>query len=280
MDSNSGFQPSYWGFLETAGDAQRLADGCLRGSLPVVRRRPTTSEQPSLVQSGHIFVFEETTSGIKRWTDGKRWTPSRVLDAFLVYGELNPAGRQPRTAQTDVQTVVNDEGMKGRQDQLYGPLAKSFNIRPEDLVKKTIRFPYLERTWHVVSYYRPVDVLQNGLKRPFMDQDNQGHCANVALRREFMPHLYLSLNHQAEENRTPSMWPLDIRTPTLMDVEQFYHKSNELDHDHCNAQQDSLPSPGVWDLEVMPDSTMASETRQQGLNLESSWLVVTRDSES
>lgn len=264
MDSNSGIQPSYRGFVETASDAQRLADACLRGSLPVVRRRPATSEQSSLVRSGHIFVFEETTSGIQRWTDGKRWTPSRVLDDFLVYGELKPAGRQSRVAQTDDQTVVNDEGMKGRHDQLYGPLAKSFNTCPEDLVKKTIRFPYLERTWHVVSYYRPVDVLQNGLKRPFMDQDNQGHCANAALRRGFMPHHDICLNHQAEENRTSSIWPWDIWTPTLMDVEQYYHTSNELDHDHCNVQQNWFPYPGVWNMEVMPESTRVSTYNPHG----------------
>jgi hypothetical protein len=187
MQSNSGIQPSYRGFVETAGDAYGLIEACIRGSLPFVRGRPTPLERASLAQSGHIFIFEETASGMKRWTDGKRWTPSRALDGFLVYGELNPAGGQSRIAENRNQPLLIDEGMKGRHDQLYGPLAKSFNFHPEDLVKKTICLKHLDRTWHVVSYYRPVDVLQGRLKSPSMDLVNQDMVHMLPREGSLMP---------------------------------------------------------------------------------------------
>lgn len=117
MESNSGIQPSYQGFIETGGDAKGLIEACLRGSLPFVCRRPIPSERASLAQSGHIFIFEENASGIKRWTDGKRWTPSRALDNSLVYRELNPVGTQSRIPENGSQPVLIEEGMKRRQDR-------------------------------------------------------------------------------------------------------------------------------------------------------------------
>ncbi|KAJ3417604.1 hypothetical protein HDV05_000061 [Chytridiales sp. JEL 0842] len=38
--------------------------------------------------SGMVFVYGEKESGIKRWTDGKLWSPSRIRGNFLVYNEL------------------------------------------------------------------------------------------------------------------------------------------------------------------------------------------------
>jgi hypothetical protein len=42
-----------------------------------------------MVQSGAVFVFDEHESGIKRWTDGLVWSPSRILGNFLV-GLIGP----------------------------------------------------------------------------------------------------------------------------------------------------------------------------------------------
>lgn len=42
-----------------------------------------------MIQSGNTFIYEEKTTGIKRWTDGVIWSPSRILGNFLVYRELD-----------------------------------------------------------------------------------------------------------------------------------------------------------------------------------------------
>lgn len=41
-----------------------------------------------MIRPGSVYVFDELESGIKRWTDGKVWSPSRILGNFLVYREL------------------------------------------------------------------------------------------------------------------------------------------------------------------------------------------------
>ena len=39
-----------------------------------------------MITSGSVFVFDENESGMKQWTDGFAWSPSRVLGNFLVSG--------------------------------------------------------------------------------------------------------------------------------------------------------------------------------------------------
>jgi Gti1/Pac2 family len=60
---------------------------------------PTPRERAQLIKSGCVFIYEENGSGIKRWTDGVPWSPSRILGNFLVYRELMkpfPSGEKKR----------------------------------------------------------------------------------------------------------------------------------------------------------------------------------------
>lgn len=51
--------------------------------MPKVKRRLRDDERKA-IRSGQVFVFDERESGIKRWTDGMLWSPSRILLNFLV----------------------------------------------------------------------------------------------------------------------------------------------------------------------------------------------------
>lgn len=81
---------------------------CRRGIAPRARNRLTDAERKAIV-SGCVYVFSEQESRIKRsvslwasaclkvgtdvgycvlasrWTDGRRWSPSRILNNFLIY---------------------------------------------------------------------------------------------------------------------------------------------------------------------------------------------------
>ena len=72
--------------IRTAHDAHRVFEAVRRGLLPLIRRRLSPSER-DLLSSGQVFVWEEaptgaaagdetsqTTSGLERWTDGRRWS--------------------------------------------------------------------------------------------------------------------------------------------------------------------------------------------------------------
>lgn len=185
-------QPTYTGFVETRDDAMILIMACLRGDLKLVHKRPSWKERPSLLHSGHIYIYEETATGIRRWMDGGLWTPTRVMREFVIYGEradrnrLYPERKDPSLRAQPHQgfEVVNDKGVSetispGWEARLYGSLRRSFNIKSNGLIRKSIsikedvnpRTPRLSvPIWHLVSYYRPVDVVQGRLRTPSMDE--------------------------------------------------------------------------------------------------------------
>ncbi|KAK0545114.1 Global transcription regulator sge1 [Tilletia horrida] len=57
--------------------------------MPQVKRRLREDERVALIKSGSVFVFDELESGVKRWTDGLFWSPSRILNNFLVYRQID-----------------------------------------------------------------------------------------------------------------------------------------------------------------------------------------------
>lgn len=91
--------PTFNGFVQNSMDGLILFEACLSGKLHHVPRRPHDRERSSLIKSGSIFIYEENASGIKRWTDGVAWSPSRILGNFLIYRELEkpfPPGEKKR----------------------------------------------------------------------------------------------------------------------------------------------------------------------------------------
>lgn len=82
-DKAEDIAPPFHGFIATTYDALLVFEAARRGMIPRVTRRLNDSER-SMVQSGSVFVYDEQESGIKRWTDGHSWSPSRILANFLV----------------------------------------------------------------------------------------------------------------------------------------------------------------------------------------------------
>lgn len=84
-------EPPWSGWIETTGDALLILEAARRGLIPRVTRRLVDSER-KMITSGSVFVFDEDESGIKRWTDGFFWSPSRILGNFLLYRETEKRG--------------------------------------------------------------------------------------------------------------------------------------------------------------------------------------------
>ncbi|KAI9221361.1 gluconate transport inducer 1/Pac2, partial [Blastocladiella britannica] len=76
----------YHGHLETMRDVLLVVDACRRGILARVTRR-LTERHRNAIRSGSVFVWMDHEAGMKRWTDGKTWSPSRVQGSWLVYKE-------------------------------------------------------------------------------------------------------------------------------------------------------------------------------------------------
>lgn len=78
---------SFYGSVENESDCLVLIDLGRRGLIPRIQRRLTSKERKQ-IRHGSIFIYCEEESGIKRWTDGMPWTPSRVQGVFLMYKQL------------------------------------------------------------------------------------------------------------------------------------------------------------------------------------------------
>lgn len=228
----------------------------LQGSLHFVQRRPTSPERYSIAQSGHVFIYNETTSGIQRWADGQHWSPSRVLGDFLIYGARSASPNQSHVAERDNQSVPVEPGMENWHQRLYGPLAKSFDSTPESLVKKTINVRDSHDAgakWHLVSYYRPIDVLQGRLKSPSMDQNLAPlwHIEGNSMSRGNLPQSY--------EAGDSSIWPIMCSWNTwesaILHCRPCHHTFNELGYNHCDVHQMSLSYPGCVHTDAIPRST-------------------------
>ena len=95
-----------------------------------------------------------------------------MLGDFFVYGDRSTSANELHTMDNDNGPLSVEDGREGWHQRLYGPLMRSFNINAESPVKKAINIKDIDdsgATWHLVSYYRPVDILQGRLQTPSMN---------------------------------------------------------------------------------------------------------------
>ncbi|KAK8007052.1 hypothetical protein PG989_001042 [Apiospora arundinis] len=183
-------QPTFVGYISSTVDALVLFEACLTGHTSHVPRLPHDLERANLIRSGNVFIYEENSSGIKRWTDGVSWSPSRILRNFLLYRELDKPfqpGEKRAMEQTDKSigvtqptstSLANAVGSssvdmgglafqysdasgndKDTEKALGEPLVDSYQIKPNGLVKKTTSVQYRGIIHHLVSYYNIDDVI-------------------------------------------------------------------------------------------------------------------------
>lgn len=82
-------QPTFHGYIGSTEDAVLVIQAVLNNELQPVSRRIDPRERSDRIVLGNVFVFIEETSQIRRWTDGKMWSASRILGRFLMYRELD-----------------------------------------------------------------------------------------------------------------------------------------------------------------------------------------------
>jgi hypothetical protein len=155
-------EPPWSGWIETTGDALLILEAARRGLIPRVTRRLVDSER-KMITSGSVFVFDEDESGIKRWTDGFFWSPSRILGNFLLYRETDKRGAGHRGtrpepppdavnehsqynvdgARLEAQSLSRPKGESAalsldrqRERVLVGSLTNSYKFKSDGLMKK------------------------------------------------------------------------------------------------------------------------------------------------
>ncbi|KAM0334079.1 hypothetical protein ACHAQA_001099 [Verticillium albo-atrum] len=219
--ANVPLEATWQGHVASTLDAVVLFEACLSGHLRHVPRRPHDRERQDLIQSGQVFIYEEHASGIKRWTDGVTWSPSRILGNYLIYRELErpfPPGEKKRAAKKNKKqtnggiskneaclrqnTSVNgasgganaaavsnagaldpSEAARNPERALIGSLVDSYPFKEGGLVKKTISVQFRSVPHHLVSYYTVQDVMNGALATP---TSHSGFLRNIVPRAELI----------------------------------------------------------------------------------------------
>ncbi|CAI2167262.1 20611_t:CDS:2 [Funneliformis geosporum] len=130
-------------------DALVIFEACRQGVLHRTKRR-IKEEEKKLLCAGSVYVYDEMESGIKRWTDGKYWSPSRIVGDFLVYQELEirlPHIKSYEKLDENLKRRIKDENLK------YNISNKgAFIHRKDGLSKKTISVKLNGSFQHMVIY--------------------------------------------------------------------------------------------------------------------------------
>ncbi|KAI1302105.1 hypothetical protein EDD11_005734 [Mortierella claussenii] len=160
MDHNS--METYFGLVKTPHDALIIFEACHLGIISRVHRRLSDIER-QCVRSGSVYCFDEREAGMRRWTDGKSWSPSRVTGSFLTYRELDEAQAGPGS-----KNVYRPDGL----------LKQSFSITTSD-----------NKKLHLISYYTNEDVAQERLfETPSRDPRFAGIIIPKGIYPETSPH--------------------------------------------------------------------------------------------
>ncbi|KAI9303228.1 Gti1/Pac2 family-domain-containing protein [Cunninghamella echinulata] len=158
---------TFFGYVETTHDSLILLEASRQGILPRVRRRLQEQER-QLIKSGAVFCFNENESGIKRWTDGLVWSPSRILGNFLIYRELDDKKNGDNQIE-DPQLITSGLTLLSKRQKeraLFGSLRSTYRFKPNGLIKKSMSLMVNGVQLHLISYYNKDDILINKFQTP------------------------------------------------------------------------------------------------------------------
>ncbi|KAI1942157.1 Gluconate transport-inducing protein [Ophidiomyces ophidiicola] len=157
---------TYHGHVRTPADAIILFEACRIGLLPRVQRRLSEKERQS-IKSGSVFVWDEREAGMRRWTDGKSWSASRVSGSFLTYREMEGkrGGHSSRAGKTPESNRGSDED-QGEGEE--GP--DGYRYKPDGLMKQSFSITTSTgQHLHLISYYARTHPTAPGLCQPSTD---------------------------------------------------------------------------------------------------------------
>lgn len=118
---------AFHGYIQSTHDALIVFQGCRNGKYPKVTRRLHERERRQ-ISSGSVYVFDEHEAGIKRWTDGRIWSPSRILNNFLIYREIDQ--KRPTPSSSSTSSTPNQHANNNNTNNSSGVVAPSHPSPP------------------------------------------------------------------------------------------------------------------------------------------------------
>ncbi|KAG8924056.1 hypothetical protein FRC01_011995 [Tulasnella sp. 417] len=140
-----------------------LFEGVRLGLLRPVIRRLNDAERSAFIRSGSVFVWEESEEaiGLRRWTDGLMWSPSRMREPFLFY-ESKRRSRSSTVSSTNDQRLSTDT-LASNDSAGDAPCSPRTSLDQgiPGLVKQTYSAIVMgdgtRRKWHMTAYFTNAD---------------------------------------------------------------------------------------------------------------------------
>jgi hypothetical protein len=217
---------TYIGHIKTPHDALIVFEACRRGLFHRIQRRLAEKERVH-IQSGSVFAWDEREAGMRRWTDGRTWSPSRVSGSFLTYRELDTRCRRRGTSPNG---SSDDEKPTSKA-------SSACSYKHDGLIKQSFSIcTATGQKLHLISYYTKPDILTGRIRTPSCDP---------ALKNIVVPKgLYPEVNPLDAHPTTIPMYPLRQQSvDTIMIDSSSTSSSSELRHHHHQmASSPPLPS--------------------------------------
>ncbi|KAJ7833528.1 Gti1/Pac2 family-domain-containing protein [Mycena olivaceomarginata] len=152
--------------IRNASDVLVVLEAVRRGILPLITLRLSGSERDQL-RSGNVFVWEESIEegGLVRWTDGRRWSQSKVCAECSTHqekAEVTEEEKQAKAMRRWVLIISPTSSLtwwlKYAENLMPPPRRDTRPSKSGGLTKQTYSFLFRvpgsaeTRKWHVVAY--------------------------------------------------------------------------------------------------------------------------------
>ncbi|KAL2106813.1 hypothetical protein VUR80DRAFT_6187 [Thermomyces stellatus] len=159
---------TYYGLVRTPADAIKLFEACRLGIFPRVQRRLSEKERQS-IRSGSVFVWDEREAGMRRWTDGKSWSASRVSGSFLTYREMEGKRGGGFGSSRKGAGKTPESGRGSDEDQDDGE-PDGYRYKADGLMKQSFSITTSAgQHLHLISYFTKSHSQSNELPQPSTD---------------------------------------------------------------------------------------------------------------
>ncbi|ORX92477.1 hypothetical protein K493DRAFT_316572 [Basidiobolus meristosporus CBS 931.73] len=228
---------TYYGYIESVHDALLIFEACRLGYLHRVQRRLSEKERQR-IRSGSVFVWEEEESGMRRWTDGRTWSPSRVHGSFLTYRELDNKRKPVKANDTPSPTLsCNDPDFDSRSHNSHH--SDDFQYKDNGMIKQSLSVTTANnRKLHLICYFNKEHVFTGNLKLP--SQDNS--LSQIVIPKGVYPDMSNELYSGHMDARVSKPREEHVKaerfSPYGRAQRGFPAAANTAAYDHCR-----LPSP-------------------------------------
>lgn len=137
------------GYINSYEEAVMVMHASRLGALDITTERLNADDREK-IESGNIFCFIENSAGMKRWTDGRIWSPSKICGEFLIYQEVpRHLSKNSIKKRKEIERVLE-------RDTAYRRGMREELIDRTTMHKKTVCIKHENGNYHIVAYYRPI----------------------------------------------------------------------------------------------------------------------------